>query len=144
MPHVEQELLTLTEHPGFKQGLCCSIFIILCNGLQGIMLSSDMSCQIMRSCIGTVTKLAVMHVGKAPKYEIRNLLFQTFHLIYHLTTFLKLYLFALDDLCPTPSEGPQNIKFTSRHVSVTWLHLPLGNYYEEMPLFQNPGFFHYF
>ena len=104
------------------------------------MLSSDMSCQIMRSCIGTVTKLAVMHVGKAPKYEIRNLLFQTFHLIYHLTTFLKLYFFALDDLCPTPSEGPKNIKFTSRHVSVTWLHLPLGNYYEEMPLFQNPGF----
>ena len=33
MPHVEQELLTLTEHPGFKSGSCCSIFIILCNGL---------------------------------------------------------------------------------------------------------------
>jgi len=24
---------TLTEHPGFKWGSCCSIFIILCNGL---------------------------------------------------------------------------------------------------------------
>jgi hypothetical protein len=33
MPHVEQELLTLTEHPGLKWGSCCSIFIILCNGL---------------------------------------------------------------------------------------------------------------
>ena len=33
MPHVEQELLTLTEHPCFKWGSCCSIFIILCNGL---------------------------------------------------------------------------------------------------------------
>ena len=54
------------------------------------MLPSDISCQIMRSCIGTVTKMAVMHIGKAPKYEIRNLLFKTFHLIYYMTTFLKL------------------------------------------------------
>ena len=40
MPHVEQKLLTLTEHPGFKRGSCCSIFIILCNGLQIIICPS--------------------------------------------------------------------------------------------------------
>jgi hypothetical protein len=40
MPHVEQELLTLTEHPGFKWGSCCLICIILCNGLQIIICPS--------------------------------------------------------------------------------------------------------
>jgi len=35
--------------------------------------------------IGTVTKLAVIHVGRAQKYEIRNLLIKTFHLIYYMT-----------------------------------------------------------
>jgi hypothetical protein len=119
------------------------------------MLPSDMSCQIMRSCIGTVTKMAVMHIGKAPKYEIRNLLFKTFHLIYYMTTFLKLNLFALVDLCPTPAEGHQHIKFTSRHasfcrtsiwwhntsghVSVTLLHLPVREVLWGGAIVQNPG-----
>ena len=88
-------------------------------------------CQIMRSCIGTVTKLAVMHVGRAPIYEIRNLLVKAFHLIYYMTTFLKHYFFALDDHCSTPSEEPQHIKFNSRHASFCrtsiWWHHTSGH-----------------
>jgi hypothetical protein len=117
-------------------------------------------CQIMRSCIGTVTKLAVMHVGRAPKYEIRNLLVKAFHLIYYMTTFLKHYFFALDDHCPTPSEEPQHIKFTSRnaslcrtsiwihhtsgHLSVTGLYRPVREVLWWGANVPEPWFFHYF
>ena len=68
--------------------------------LFGVMLPSDISCQIIRSYIGTVTKLSGIRVGRAPQYQIRNLLVKAFHLIYYMTTFLKHYFFALDDHCP--------------------------------------------
>ena len=46
-------------------------------------------------------------LGSAPKYEIRNLLVETFHLIYYMTTSKKLKKFALDDLAPTPRKCPK-------------------------------------
>jgi hypothetical protein len=43
-----------------------------------------------------------------PKYEIRNLHVKIFHLIYYITTFLKLLKqIALDDLAPPPRKGPK-------------------------------------
>ena len=72
----------VTTHHNLNVGMLALLF--------GVILPSDVSCQIMGSCIGTVTKGAVIHVGRAPKYETRNLLVKTFHLIYYMTTFLKL------------------------------------------------------
>ena len=97
--------------------------------LFGVMLPSDMSNhEVMhRNC----DKTGSYACWKGPKYEIRNLLVKAFHLIYYMTTFLKHYFFALDDHCPTPSEEPQHIKFTSRHASLCrtsiWIHHTSGH-----------------
>jgi hypothetical protein len=53
--------------------------------------------------------------GSAPKYEIRNLLVETFHLIYYMTTFKKTIIFALDDLAPAPRKAP---KYETRNLLV--------------------------
>jgi hypothetical protein len=79
--------------------------------LFGVMLPSDVSCQIMRPYIGTVTKLAIIHVGRTPKYETRNLLVKTFHFIYYMTTFLKLNCFALDEGVGQGHQLQKKIKF---------------------------------
>ena len=63
-------------------------------------------------------------LGSAPKYEIRNLLVETFHLIYYMTTSKKLKKIALDDLAPTPRKCPKiwNPKPTRRDLSFDILH----------------------
>jgi hypothetical protein len=61
----------------------------------------------MRPCIGTVKKLAVIHVGRAQNIKIRNILVKTFHLIYYMTTFQNFNFLALDDLAPSPRKGPK-------------------------------------
>ena len=48
-----------------------------------------------------------MDVGRATKYEIRNLLVKTFYLIYYMTTLVKRYFFALDPLTPRPLKSPK-------------------------------------
>ena len=88
--------------------------------LFGVMLLSDVSCQIMRPYIGTATKLAVMHVGRAQKYEIRNLLVKTFHLIYYMTTFLKLIVLHLMTLSLPLGRAPQ---YEIRNLLVKTFHL---------------------
>jgi hypothetical protein len=45
-------------------------------------------------------------LGRASKYEIRNILVKTFHLKYYMTTFRKTLFFAVDDLAPTPRKEP--------------------------------------
>ena len=48
-------------------------------------------------------------LGSVPKYEILNLLVETLHLIYYMTTFKKLYFFHVMTL-PHTLGRPQNMK----------------------------------
>ena len=67
---------------------------------------------------------AKVFFGRAPKYEIRNLLVNTFHLIYYMTTFKNFIFFALDGLPATPRKGPTiwNPKPTRQDLSLDILH----------------------
>ena len=67
--------------------------------LFGVMLPSDVSCQIMRPYIGTVTKLSVIHVFKLVFHQYLS--FDILH------DYLSTTCFALDDLAPPARKGPK-------------------------------------
>ena len=67
--------------------------------------------------------------GRPPKYEIRNLLVKTFHLIYYTITITKPWFFGTWWSRPTPVERPQYMKSeTDSSRPFTWYttRLPLN------------------
>ena len=63
-------------------------------------------------------------LGRAPQYEIRNLLVKSFHLINYMTTFKTTLIVALDDLVTPPWKGLKiwNPKPTCQDLSFDILH----------------------